>query len=195
MAAGRTVHRLPEVWGATAAEQADSYPCDELAPQGQRLLRAVSSTAAPEGVYRWLCQLRVAPYSYDWVDNAGRTSPRHLVPGLDELAVGQRAMTIFEVASFAPGRDVTFVLRPGAPELVFGTVVVSYRVRAVPGGSRLVAVLRVGARAGVVDRARTYALAWGDLVMMRRQLLTLTALAEQADDAASHPAAASPTEP
>lgn len=170
---------LPDTWGATEAELAAEYRCDELAPRGHRLARAVTSTAAAPDVYRWLCQLRVAPYSYDWLDNWGRTSPRRLVPGLAELAEGQRVMTIFELVHHTPGHDLTVAIRPGLPEQVFGSVVVTYRVTATPGGSRLVAVLRIGDQeGGPMCSVRRRLLAWGDLFMMRKQLLTLTRLAE-----------------
>jgi hypothetical protein len=45
-------------------------------------------------------------------------------------------------------------------------------------GSRIVGRLAV-ATAGPVSRLRGHLLAWGDLVMMRRQLLNLKALAER----------------
>jgi hypothetical protein len=40
-------------------------------------------------------------------DNLGRRSPRELTPGLDQLQVGQRIMTIFHLASFEPDRHLS----------------------------------------------------------------------------------------
>ena len=129
-------------------------------------------------VFRWLCQLRSAPYSYDWIDNFGRTSPRELVAGLEALQRGQPFMRIFELVDFAPGSHLTLALRGGRS--LFGPLAVTYRVLPAAGGhSRLVVKLRECVRArGLLARARWTLLAAGDLVMMRKQLLTLKALAE-----------------
>jgi hypothetical protein len=169
---------LPRVWGASAAELAATYPSAELVPEPRiELFRAVDVEAPTETVYRWLCQLRIAPYSYDWIDNLGRRSPRALTPGLDALEVGQRVLVAFRVTSAIPGREFTAAVGPLGGRL-FGPTAVTYRVTATEGGgSRLVVRLDAGAR-GRAGRLRARLLAWGDLVMMRRQLLNLAALAE-----------------
>jgi hypothetical protein len=130
-------------------------------------------------VYRWLCQLRAAPYSYDWIDNRGRRSPRTLTAGLDQLAVGQRVMTIFRLASFAWGDHLTLALPEGGRgERAFGRLWVTYRVVPEASATRLLAKLRVASRPGLRGRLSGALLAWGDLLMMRKQLLTLAHLAE-----------------
>jgi hypothetical protein len=160
-------------WGATAAERAEPMPCDELLPGARtRFDRAVWVDAPAPRVFRWLCQLRVAPYSYDLLDNLGRRSPRELTPGLERLEAGQRFMTVFTLAGFAPGEHLT---------LRSGPFAVTYAVR--PAGDRSRLVARVvfaapGGRLGAAVVGRAFAL--GDLVMMRKQLLTLKALAEGA---------------
>ncbi|MGI8745658.1 MAG: hypothetical protein ACR2NN_24410 [Bryobacteraceae bacterium] len=121
-------------------------------------------------MFRWLCQLRVAPYSYDWIDNAGKRSPRELTPGLDQLAVGQRVMHIFRLAAFERDRHITVVMDAPRAKRLFGEVAVTYAVR--PG--RLAVKLRVRH----VRRLMKWLLPWGDLIMMRKQLLTLKRLAE-----------------
>ncbi|HEY7597227.1 MAG TPA: hypothetical protein VH969_29045 [Actinophytocola sp.] len=163
---------IPEIWGATRAEVAEPYPCDELVPgPTESWFRAVDVDAAPPAVYRWLCQLRVAPYSYDFIDNLGRRSPRTLTPGLTELALGQPVMNIFTLAGFVQDLELTVRLTDRWARLMFGDLAVTYRVA--PG--RLVAKLVVSARPLSFLRRRF--LAWGDLVMMRRQLRTIARLA------------------
>ncbi|HUB99274.1 MAG TPA: hypothetical protein VMS11_05565 [Solirubrobacterales bacterium] len=99
-------------WGSTAPERAASYPCDSLLPAAETTMwRAVDVAAPAPAVFRWLCQLRAAPYSYDLIDNFGRRSPQELTPGLERLEVGQRVMTIFRLAEFEPGRSLTVVSR------------------------------------------------------------------------------------
>jgi len=165
------------IWGATAAECAAPFPCDRHLPDPDAcLFRAVDVDAPAAVVFHWLCQLRVAPYSYDWIDNGGRRSPPTLTPGLDQLAIGQQVMTTFELVEFERDRHLTIVLR--RMRTVFGEFAVTYAVHPVDDRRcRLVVKLawryprrwpRLAAATGP----------WLDLVMMRRQLLNLKALAE-----------------
>jgi hypothetical protein len=164
-----------ENWGATAAERGTRFACDELLPRADVvLLRAVDVAAPAATTFRWLCQLRAAPYSYDAIDNFGRRSPRELTPGLERLQVGQRFMRIFRLASFEPGRSLTLV----TGSRLFGRVACTYA--ALPAGeqrSRIVVRMLVAYRP--FTRPLHPAFAAGDLVMMRRQLLNLAALAER----------------
>lgn len=167
---------LPDAWGVTEHEWAQPMPGDDLAGPGwARLVRGVSCAAPPDRVWPWLCQLRVAPYSYDLLDNLGRRSPRSLTPGLPDLAVGQRIAVIFTVTDFVEGSSITMRARPGTP---FGQVLMSYVVVPEGAGSRLLGLIRHPRHRGLAalsDRA----LAWGDLLMMRKQLRTLAGLAER----------------
>lgn len=171
----------PTVWGASAGEIAAGYPGDELAPaEAQSLYRAVTVRAPRERVFRWLCQLKVAPYSYDLLDNGGRRSPRTLTPGADRLTRGDRVMTIFTLVDFAPGEHLTLRLTEPRALALFGPLTVTYAIReGGPGAVRLIAKLNLGRRGdGRIEAVRRRALAWGDLFMMRRQLHTLRDLAE-----------------
>jgi len=156
------------------------FPCDRFLPDADgEYFRAVG-VAAPAGVlFRWLCQLKVAPYSYDLVDNFGRRSPRELTPGAERLARGQRVMTIFEIADFREGEHLTLTLGDPRANALFGRVAMSYLVLPVSEGScRLVAKLRVLYPDRPPGSWARWFLPWGDLLMMRKQLLTLKHLAE-----------------
>jgi len=80
-------------WDATAAELVTPLPGDEYLPQAQyRCTRAVTIDAAPDAVWPWLVQVgcgRAGFDSNDLLDNLGRPSARTIVPGLQDLEVGQ----------------------------------------------------------------------------------------------------------
>jgi hypothetical protein len=176
--------QLPLVWGASADEVARRYPSDELLPDGLAMTRAISVAAPPELTWRWLCQMAVAPYSYDWIDNRGRKSPQTLTPGADQLELGQTMAVVFKLESFnAPHQWTGLTTERG--ERLFGPVAMTFASEPEGKGSRIVGRLVAGTT-GPFTKVRAHALAWGDLVMMRRQFLNLKGLAERDAVALGH---------
>jgi hypothetical protein len=173
---------VAETWGTDAAERVLPFPCDRYLEQPDGVyFRGVTIRARAPAIFRWLCQLRVAPYSYDLIDNGGRRSPRTLTPGLDALAVGQSMMRIFTLVAFAPDRHVTLRIKHGRGAFrLFGDLAVTYLI--VPlktDRCRLLVKMVVRYPSGIRGALMRWGLPWGDLVMMRHQLLNLKALAER----------------
>lgn len=168
---------LPWAWGDAAAHRR-GYPADVLLPEPHVPLTRSVEVAAPAAlVYRWLCQLSVAPYSYDLIDNRGRRSPPELTSGAEALVVGQE-MLVFVLTAFEEGVGWTGRSTPAATRL-FGRFAATYAAEPL-GADRCLLVCRiVTVRPRRWGRLKSYLLAWGDLVMMRKQLLTLRKYAER----------------
>ena len=165
-------NKLPWADGVTAAERDEVLPCNALVPHAGLVLdRGVDVRATAGTTWRWLCQLRAAPYSYDWIDNLGRRSPRSLTPGLDRLEAGQRVAAVFRLVSWAEGDHLT-VAAPANPAV--GATAATWAVRATGTGDCRLLMRMVGDLGPV----RSTLLAWGDLPMARKQLRTIAALAE-----------------
>ncbi|MGZ4750277.1 MAG: hypothetical protein ACXVYU_04330 [Oryzihumus sp.] len=155
----------------TDAETTRHYPCDDVvrAPTLQAW-RAVSVHAPPAAVWPWLRQVRLAPYSYDWIDNRGRRSPRRLM-ALPEPRVGDVFTTaggrqLGRIVSVDPGNQLTATILGAFMSYVLvpdGDGTTRLLLKVVATSSRLVAPV----------------LSAGVLVMARRQLLNLKALAER----------------
>jgi hypothetical protein len=162
-------------WGSTEAERTEQFPCDDLIAAPNHVMFRAVDVEAPQGVtFRWLCQLRAAPYSYDKLDNLGRRSPQVLTPGLENLEPGQRVQTIFRLVEFEPGRSMT-LLSEGR---FFGRVACTYRSDHIDEGrSRIVVKLVVSYPHSPHGPLLRFVGPPGDLVMMRRQLLNLKELA------------------
>jgi hypothetical protein len=157
-------------WGVTQPEVARRYPCDDLVRSpALQLWRGVTVQTSPGEVWPWLCQLRLAPYSYDWLDNLGHRSPREL-RGVGDPRPGEPFSCI--AGRFPAGRVLSVARQEQLTATIMGAVM-SYVL--VPEGPTTRLLLKV-----VVDRGRWYlpALAVGDWPMARRQLKNLKALAE-----------------
>lgn len=171
---------LPWVWAATDDEIELALPCDggPAAPH-EKWFRAVDVEAPSDVAFRWVCQLKMAPYSYDLIDNRARRSPARLTPGADDLEVGQRVMTIFRLTAFVPGESISLVLDDRRALTAFGEIALSYSVLDQgPASCRILVKMLVGLPPGPCPALRRRMLAWGDLAMMRRQLMTLKHRAE-----------------
>lgn len=160
-------------WGVRDDEVVRRFPCDDLVRSpALALWRGVTVQATPERTWPWLRQLRLAPYSYDWLDNAGRRSPTTLIdvpeprPG-DAFSRVAGRFGVGTVLSAEPGHQLT--------ARILGAVM-SYLL--VPEGGTTRLLLKI-----VVPEQRWYAraLALGDWPMARRQLLNLKRLAEAHD--------------
>lgn len=166
-------------WGTTDLERAAPFPCDTHLPEVTKVwYRGIDVDAPPARVFRWLCQLRVAPYSYDLLDNLGRRSPRKLTPGLEQLELGQKFMMIYELVGFEPDRSITLLVKRFL--WAFGRRAVTYQVTPhEDGGSRLVVKIRHVKPPLPFGLTVPHVLPWLDLFMMSKQLRTLKKLAER----------------
>ena len=158
-------------WGVSQSETLRSYPCDDfVASPTLQAWRGVRIQAPAAAVWPWVAQVPLGPYSYDWIDNCGRRSPRDPA-GLPEPQVGERFTTaggraVGRIVSVDPGRHLT-----GS---IMGAVVSYVLVPQQPGVTRLLlkVVMRTSRWAGL-------GLCVGDLIMARRQLLNFKQLAER----------------
>jgi hypothetical protein len=158
-------------WGVSDSEIELRYPCDAFLPTpALQVWRGVTVRAEPEALWPWLTQVRVAPYSYDWIDNLGRRSPRRLLH-LPEPRVGDPYTTagrreMGRIVAVEHGRHLTGKL--------LGAYMSYLLVPEEHGATRL--LLKVVAD---INPVLAPILSVGDLVMARRQLLNLKALAEE----------------
>ena len=157
-------------WGVSDAEVAWRYGCDDVVPHPTlEAWRGVTVHADAARVWAPVRQVRLAPYSYDLVDNLGRRSPRELrdvpEPQPGDPFTHALGRPQGQVVAVVPGEELTARIM-GAH--------MSYAV--VPQGGAATRLLLKVVMSG--SRWLAPAVSVGDLVMARKQLLNLKRLAE-----------------
>lgn len=162
-------------WGATPEECARQMIGDAYLAGGPpariAMTRAVYISQPPEVVWPWLEQLGRGAgwYSYESLDNGGKTSARHLVSWIPAPQLGD-ASPIGYLGFLAPGRELVWWLG-GLQSLGSRFRMVNdLQITPANSGSRL--VIRISADAtGLVARPVLWVFQVIDTIMARRQLL------------------------
>jgi hypothetical protein len=66
----------------------------------RELLRCIEVRANASDIFVWLKQLRIAPYSYDFIDNRWRKSPDYIIENLPPLKVNTHYLLAFHIFEF-----------------------------------------------------------------------------------------------
>jgi len=162
---------IADRWGVTDDEVGRPFPCDEWMRSPTLVAwRGVTVETTAERLWPWVVQIRVAPYSYDWIDNRGRRSPRGLL-GLADPTVGEHFTS-------AAGKRLGRVLSVDPPRQLTGRIagaVISYVLVEDADAARTRLLMKI---VSALPRPAADLLSIGDLLMARRQLLNWKRLAE-----------------
>lgn len=105
-------------WGATSEDRVREMPGDELLNDPIRskvvMTRAVNIPCKPERIWPWIAQLGRGAgfYSYDFLDDGGKKSARHLVSWIPEPQLGD-ATAIGYIRHLEKGKSLTWWLDEG----------------------------------------------------------------------------------
>ncbi len=72
----------------------------------RELLRHIEIRAGASDVYSWIKQLRIAPYSYDFLDNRGSKSPGYVIENLPPLKINSHFLLAFHIFRFEENKFI-----------------------------------------------------------------------------------------
>jgi hypothetical protein len=169
-------------WGATDEEVSRVMPGDDVVQHATfNATRGVTIQARPEEIWPWLVQIginRAGWYSYDWIDNLGRPSAQRIIPELQQVAVGDFIPIYgtfgFWVKDFARNRWMLWWDNKGDTSWYWGLSPLDEKA------TRLITRLRLRylwlSPAILFDVLADV----GDIIMMRKCLLSIKQRAERA---------------
>lgn len=171
---------LWQFWGATPEEINGPLAGDHVVPNATLVAtRSITLAASPETVFSWIQQMGFGKggwYSYDFIDNLGRTSAMRIFPEWQNLQPGDE-VPAGPISFYADTVEPPYVLvlrlghqAEGSPRIAFS---LAYELREVPNGTRLVTRVRARIDLPCGQFIERFLLGPGDGVMMRKQLLNL----------------------
>ncbi|MFC1529729.1 hypothetical protein ACFL6R_03325 [Gemmatimonadota bacterium] len=104
-------------YGATREEIGRQMPGDDIVENPTfNATRSITIKAAPEDIWPWIIQIgygRAGFYSHDWLDNAGVSSSKEIIPEYQTLQPGEliplTEQSTIRVESLEPNRSLVLV--------------------------------------------------------------------------------------
>jgi len=173
-------------WGSKPFENKLLFTSDKYVPdKNGEYFRAIDIFAPTELVYKWICQMKLAPYSYDKLDNKGKQSPQKLSQGIEKIKIGDKMMTIFRVIDFIPNKEVTIVMDipPKPYDKFYVPTAITYHLApncdGIRNHTRLIVKYVASWNNTLLGVIEKIFIVFADFIMMRRQLLNFKKLAER----------------
>jgi hypothetical protein len=147
----------------------------------RELLRCIEIRATPSDIFIWLNQLRIAPYSYDFIDNGGRKSPRYIIENLPPLRINAHFLLAFHIFEF--GQDSFIACRFCEPinppvNLYMKGLYFEYRITDHGDLAKLWCKIKGYHNRDISSRGFFFIFSLVNKIMMRKQLKNIKKLAE-----------------
>ena len=148
----------------------------------RELLRSIEISADPSDIFVWLKQFRIAPYSYDFIDNRNRRSPDYIIENLPPLKVNTHFLLAFHILEFE--EDYFILCRFCEPintpvNLYLKDLLIEYRIIKDGTTSKLWCKVRGYYNRDIYSKGFFYVFSGVNKIMMTRQLKNIKRLSEQ----------------
>jgi hypothetical protein len=148
----------------------------------RELLRSIEIKAGASAIFTWLKQLRIAPYSYDFVDNRFRKSPEYIIENLPPLNVNTHFLLAFHLFRF---EENSFIVcrfcQPVNPPVnkYLKDLFIEYRITEQGPVSRLQCKIKGYLNDDIYSRGFFFIFSLVNRIMMTRQLRNIKKLSEK----------------
>jgi uncharacterized protein YndB with AHSA1/START domain len=171
---------LWQFWGATPEEINGPLVGDHVVPAANLVAtRSITLAAPPSEVFAWIQQMGFGKggwYSYDFIDNLGRTSAMRIHHEWQNLQLGDEVPAgpiSFYADTVEPPHALVLRLGRKAEESRRVAFSLAYELHEIPDGTRLVTRVRANINLPGGQLIERFLLGPGDGIMMRKQLLNL----------------------
>jgi hypothetical protein len=147
----------------------------------RELLRSIEIDAGASDIFVWLKQLRIAPYSYDYIDNRRRISPEYIVENLPPLKANTHFLLVFHIFEFEENSFITgrFCQPVNPPvNLFMKELFIEYRIVEQGDNSKLLCKIKGHFNTGISSKGFFVIFSFVNKIMMTRQLKKIKKLSE-----------------
>jgi hypothetical protein len=148
----------------------------------RELLRCIEVSANASDIFVWLKQLRIAPYSYDFIDNRGRKSPDYIIENLPPLKVNTHYLLAFHIFEFEENSFIACrFCEPINPplDLYMKGLFIEYRIAEQGTKTKLWCKIKGYFNTDISSKGFFFVFSVVNKIMMARQLKNIKKLSER----------------
>lgn len=147
----------------------------------RELLRCIEIRSNASDIFVWLKQLRIAPYSYDFIDNRNRKSPDYIIENLPPLKVNTHYLLAFHIFEFEENSFIAcrFCEPINAPvNLYIKGLFLEFRIVDNGTTAKLWCKIKGYVNTDISSKGFFYIFSFVNKIMMTRQLKNIKKLSE-----------------